>query len=267
MSTISSEAKRNVVLLSIATLFTIIVLAGTVLFSVGTRDVQASNVDEARVNELIERYIDKNIGDIHTKLIKYIEDQQNGDQQQATADAFENPLPNLIRDWNPTRGAKNADITIVDYSEFQCPFCGRSRGTLDELAKRYEGKIQIVYKNFPLDFHPEAVPAAKAAYAANKQGKFWEMHDKLFATQKSFKGGDIDALMAGYAEELGLNMDKFKKDYNDPAVAKQVKDEMAQGSKVGVRGTPNFFINGTRLVGAQPFPKFEEAIEAALKAK
>ncbi|MBA44442.1 MAG: disulfide bond formation protein DsbA [Magnetococcales bacterium] len=260
MSTISSEAKRNVVLLSIATLFTIIVLAGTVLFSVGTRDVQASNVDEARVNELIERYIDKNIGDIHTKLIKYIEDQQNGDQQQATADAFENPLPNLIRDWNPTRGAKNADITIVDYSEFQCPFCGRSRGTLDELAKRYEGKIQIVYKNFPLDFHPEAVPAAKAAYAANKQGKFWEFHDVMFANQQNLS----EDLYVKTARDLGLDIEKFNADRNSADADAAIKQDAADGTEIGVRGTPFFLINGVPLSGAQPVAAFEAVIQQHL---
>ncbi len=165
------------------------------------------------------------------------------------------------------KGPNNAPVKIYEFSDFQCPFCSRGANSVDQVIKKYGDKVQVVFKAYPLPFHKEAEPAHRAAIAAGKQGKFWEMHDKLFATQKSFKGGDIDALMAGYAEELGLNMDKFKKDYNDPAVAKQVKDEMAQGSKVGVRGTPNFFINGTRLVGAQPFPKFEEAIEAALKAK
>lgn len=260
MSTMSSEAKRNVVLLSIATLFTIIVLAGTVLFSMGTRDVQASNIDEARVNELVERYIDKNIGEIHTKLIKYIEDQQNGDQQQATADAFENPLPNLIRDWNPVRGADDAAITIVDYSEFQCPFCGRSRGTLDELAKRYEGKIRIVYKNFPLDFHPEAVPAAKAAYAANNQGKFWEYHDVLFANQQNLS----DDLYVKTARDLGLDIEKFNADRNSAAAEEAVKQDAADGAEVGVRGTPFFLINGVPLSGAQPVAAFEAIIQQHL---
>lgn len=260
MSTMSSEAKRNVVLLSIATLFTIIVLAGTVLFSMGTRDVQASNLDEARVNELVERYIDKNIGEIHAKLIKYIEDQQNGDQQRATADAFENPLPNLIRDWNPVRGADDADITIVDYSEFQCPFCGRSRGTLDELAKRYEGKIRIVYKNFPLDFHPEAVPAAKAAYAAHKQGKFWEFHDVMFANQQNLS----DELYVKTARELGLDVEKFNADRNSDAAEEAVKQDAADGAEVGVRGTPFFLINGVPLSGAQPVAAFEAIIQQHL---
>ena len=263
MSNMSSEAKRNVVLLSIATLFTVIVLAGTVLFSVGTRDVQASNVDEARVNELIERYIDKNIGDIHTKLIKYIEDQQNGDAQRATEDAFSNPVEVTIRDWNPRRGAKNPKVTIVDFSEFQCPFCGRSRGTLDEIAKRYEGDVQIVYKNFPLDFHPEAIPSAKAAYAANEQGKFWEFHDILFANQQNLG----EELYVKAAKEVGLDMAKFNEVRNSQAAEDAIKQDAADGAEAGVRGTPFFLIGGVPLSGAQPVSAFEAIIQRHLANK
>lgn len=260
MSTMSSTAKRNVVLLSIATLFTVIVLAGTVLFSMGTRDVQASTVDEARVNELIERYIDKNIGTIHTKLIKYIETQQAGDEQQATANAFENPIEVPIRDWNPARGDAGAKITIVDFSEFQCPFCARSRGTLDELAKRYEGNIRIIYKNFPLDFHNEAKPSAQAAFAANKQGKFWEFHDVMFANQQNLG----EELYVKAAKDLGLNLEQFNKDRNSTAAEEAVAQDAADGAAAGVRGTPFFLINGVPLSGAQPVAAFESIIQQHL---
>lgn len=260
MSNMSSEAKRNVVLLSIATLFTIIVLAGTVLFSMGTRDVMASNLDEARVNELVEQYIDKHIPDIHKKLIAYIEKQQNVDEQQATADAFENPKPEHIRDWNPILGPKDAAITIVDYSEFQCPFCGRSRATIKEVMKRYEGKVRHVFKNFPLDFHPEATPAAKAGYAANKQGKFWEFHDILFANQQSVG----EELYLKAAKDLNLDIEQFNKDRNSDEAAEAVSQDAADGAEIGVRGTPFFLINGVPLSGAQPTAAFEAIIQQHL---
>jgi protein-disulfide isomerase len=166
-----------------------------------------------------------------------------------------------------TKGPANAPVTIFAFSEFQCPFCSRGKATLDEVVKnpKYEGKIKVVFKSYPLPFHQQAKSASVAAYAAGKQGKFWEMHDLLFANQGRLK--EEGALYTELAKQLGLNMDKFAKDSADPALAAQVDAEMAEGSKVGVQGTPTFFINGKRLVGAQPAPAFEAAIDAALSGK
>jgi protein-disulfide isomerase len=162
-----------------------------------------------------------------------------------------------------TKGPKNAPVTIYEFSDFQCPYCTRANATLQEVYKQYEGKIQIVFKAFPLPFHQEAEPAHRAALAAGKQGKFWEMHDKFFGAQQRLKEPGIWDV---YAKELGLNMDKFKKDFESDELKKQVQAEMQEGQAVGVRGTPAFFINGTRLVGAQPIDKFKEVIDAELKA-
>ncbi|MEZ4461483.1 MAG: DsbA family protein [bacterium] len=163
-----------------------------------------------------------------------------------------------------TKGPKNAPITVFEFSDFQCPYCSRADATLSQVFKDYEGKIQVVFKAFPLPFHQEAEPAHRAAIAAGKQGKFWEMHDKLFGAQQRLKEAGI---FDTYAKELGLNLDKFKKDMESDEVKKQVQAEMEEGKAVGVRGTPAFFINGTRLVGAQPIEKFKEVIDAELKAK
>jgi protein-disulfide isomerase len=163
-----------------------------------------------------------------------------------------------------TKGPKNAPITIVEFSDFQCPFCARGTDTLNSIYKEYDGKIRVVFKAFPLPFHKEAPAAHRGAIAAGKQGKFWEYHDKLFSNVKALKEPGI---FKKYAQELGLNMAKWEKDFNDPAVAKQVDDEMKQGQAVGVRGTPAFFINGTRLVGAQPPAKFKAVIDAELQKK
>ncbi|QED28903.1 thioredoxin [Microvenator marinus] len=163
-----------------------------------------------------------------------------------------------------TRGPKNAPVTIFAFSDFQCPFCARAAGTIEEVMKEYDGKVQLVFKAYPLPFHQEAPAAHRAALAAAKQGKFWEMHDKLFATMKEFKtAGHFEKV----AQELGLNMEKFKADFNSDELKKQVDAEMAEGSAVGVRGTPAFFINGNRVVGAQPLPKFKEVIDAELAKK
>ena len=166
-----------------------------------------------------------------------------------------------------TKGPANAPVKIYEFSDFQCPFCQRGANTIDDVVEQYGDKVQVIFKAYPLPFHKQADQAHRAAIAAGKQGtdKFWKMHDKLFANQRAFKTGDMDELMKQYAGELGLNVDKFMKDYNSPAVAKQVEAEMEMGKGVGVRGTPNFVINGTRLTGAQPLPKFKAAIDAALK--
>lgn len=162
----------------------------------------------------------------------------------------------------PILGPKNAPITIVEYSDFQCPYCKRGDASLKEAISDYKGKVKVAFKHYPLPFHKKAPGASKAAMAAGEQGKFWEMHDLLFENQSSLGSNDT---YIGYAEQLGLNVDKFKKDLDNPEYDKIIAQDMAQGKKVGVRGTPAFFINGTRLVGAQPASKFKSVIDAALK--
>ncbi len=161
-----------------------------------------------------------------------------------------------------TKGPKNAKVTIYEFSDFQCPYCSRANASIQEVLKAYPKDVQVVFKAFPLPFHKEAEPAHRAALAAGKQGKFWEMHDKFFANQKALKTPNI---WNQYAQEIGLNMDKFQKDFDSAEIKKQVQDEMAMGKTVGVRGTPAFFVNGNRIVGAQPFAKFKEVIDAELK--
>lgn len=184
-------------------------------------------------------------------------------QQPPAAEAtVVNMVP--VRADDPAKGAKDYLVTIVAFSDFQCPFCSRGASTIEEVLKEYDGKVQLVFKAYPLPFHQEAPAAHRAALAAGKQGKFWEMHDKLFATTKDFKtAGHFEKL----AQELGLNMQKFNADFNSEELKKQVDAEMAEGTAVGVRGTPAFFINGNRVVGAQPLAKFKEVIDAELKNK
>ncbi len=162
------------------------------------------------------------------------------------------------------QGPANAPITIYEFSSFQCPFCARGAETLRQVVKEYPGKIKIVYKNFPLAFQAQAEPAGRAALAAGRQNKFWEYYDLIYANQGKLRE---DGTFVAWAKELGLNIEKFEKDMADPAIAEQVKSEQAEGSKIGVQGTPAFFINGTRLVGAQPIDKFKEVIDAELAKK
>ena len=161
----------------------------------------------------------------------------------------------------PVKGPSAAKVTLIEFSDFQCPFCSRVNPTLKQIEDEYKGKIKIAFRNLPLPFHDKAHLAAEAALAANEQGKFWAMHDKLFANQQALDRPNLDK----YAQELGLNMAKFTAALDSGKFKDKVDQDAKEGASVGATGTPTFFINGNRLVGAQPADKFKELIDAELK--
>jgi protein-disulfide isomerase len=161
----------------------------------------------------------------------------------------------------PVKGAKDALVTIVQYSDFQCPFCSRVEPTINQVMKEYGGKVRVAWRDLPLPFHPNAMPAAIAARAAGEQGKFWEMHDKIFADQAHMDRPTYEK----YAGELGLNMAKFKAALDAEKGKDAIKADSDSGAKIGARGTPAFFINGKFLSGAQPFEMFKTKIDEELK--
>ena len=149
------------------------------------------------------------------------------------------------------------------FSDFQCPFCSRAVPDVKEIEDDYKGKVKIAFKQLPLPFHDKAHLAAEAALAANEQGKFWPYHDKLFANQQALDRPSLEK----YAEELGLNMGKFKAALDSGKFKDKVDSDAKEGAAVGATGTPTFFINGTKVVGAQPFPAFQTVIDQELKGK
>jgi protein-disulfide isomerase len=161
----------------------------------------------------------------------------------------------------PVKGPASAPVTLVAWSDFQCPFCSRAVPTVRQLEDDYKGKLRIAFKQFPLPFHDKAHLAAEAALAANEQGKFWQMHDKLFANQQALDRASLEK----YAQDLGLDMGKFKAALDSGKFKDKVDAEDKEGAAFGVTGTPTFFINGTRLVGAQPLEAFKAAIDKELK--
>ncbi len=161
----------------------------------------------------------------------------------------------------PIRGAKNAKVTIVMFSDYQCPFCSRVEPTVKKVLETYPNDVKLAFKQLPLPFHNNAHVAAEAALAAKAQGKFWEMHDKMFANQTAIDRPSLEK----YAGEIGINVDKFKADLDSGKWKAQVDKELAQGNKIGARGTPSFFINGKSFVGAQPFEAFKAKIDEELK--
>ena len=160
----------------------------------------------------------------------------------------------------PVKGGKSPKVNIVVWSDFQCPFCGRAEPTMKQIIDTYKDEVSIEWKNQPLPFHPNAMPAAKAAMAAHKQGKFWQMHDLMFANQTALS----DAKYEEWAQQAGLNVAKWKADKESPEVAEEIKKDMAQGSAAGANGTPTFFINGKLISGALPFDSFKSIIDAQI---
>jgi protein-disulfide isomerase len=162
---------------------------------------------------------------------------------------------------SPVKGSSAAKVTVVAFSDFQCPFCSRAVPTMKQIEDTYRNKVRIAFKNLPLPFHDHAQMAAEASLAAHEQGKFWEYHDKLFANQQALDRPSLEK----YATEIGLNLPKFKAALDSGKFKKQVDDDAKQGGSIGATGTPTFFVNGRVLVGAQPFDKFKELIDQELK--
>lgn len=161
----------------------------------------------------------------------------------------------------PIKGAARPLVTIVEYSDFECPFCGGFAATLDELVNAYPDDVRVVFQQFPLGMHPGAEPAARASVAAQAQGRFWAMHDRLFRERYA----DADALVE-LAGQLGLDEARFAADLGSETVAARVRDEQAHGRSIGVRSTPNFFINGQRIEGALPPDKLGALVDRERQA-
>jgi protein-disulfide isomerase len=198
---------------------------------------------------------------VYDVLMKTAKTEVGGGEPSAAGEAPSGPAKKVDVGNAPVRGPKNAPITVVLFSDFQCPFCGRVEPSIAELEKAYPGKVRVAWKNFPLSFHSNAKPAAEAALAANEQGKFWEMHDILFKNQQALSAADLEK----YAKEIGLNLDRFKAAMDSHKFAAQIDADTKQGSELGVSGTPAAFVNGQLVSGAQPVDAFKKIVDAELK--
>jgi len=167
------------------------------------------------------------------------------------------------------KGEKNAKVTMVEFSDYQCPFCKRyAEETMAQIEKEYiaSGKVRYIVRDLPLEFHQFAQAAAEAAKCAGAQGKYFEYGDQLFANQDSWsKEADVSKTFSGYAATLGLNGAKFSQCLTNGEQKAAVEADAALAKKAGLGGTPSFVINAKILVGAQPFVQFKAAIDEALK--
>lgn len=178
---------------------------------------------------------------------------------------FKNPLKPEIEDNRAIWGPKDAPVTIVEYSDFQCPYCSRGFQTIEEVKKAYPGKIRFVFKHLPLDFHPLAMPAAKYFEAIARQSpeKAYKFHDLVFSNQ-----GDLNAKKEAFlkdsARKAGADMKKLDKDLADSSLTERITKDTAEAQKFGISGTPGFIINGVSLKGAYPFAEFKTIIDRHL---
>lgn len=169
------------------------------------------------------------------------------------------------------KGKDNAKVTIVEFTDFECPFCERFfNETLPQIEKEYikTGKAKLYVRHFPLDFHAAAMPAALASECANIQGKFWEYHNKIFAEQEKIAGKTAEAIniqLKTFAKNLRLNTSQFDVCLDNETKKENVTNDLNDGKAAGVSGTPTFFINGRKVVGAQPFSAFKAIIDEELK--
>jgi protein-disulfide isomerase len=167
------------------------------------------------------------------------------------------------------QGKGSTGVTLVEYGDYQCPYCGQYYPIVRQVQAKYNDQIFFQFRNYPLqNLHPNAFSAARAAEAAAKQNKFWEMHDALYENQQQWSElSDASTYFSNLAKRLGLNMDQFKKDYASSAVNDLINADLAAGNKLGVTGTPTFFIDGKKVEVTQDPASFDKAIQAAIDAK
>jgi len=190
-------------------------------------------------------------------------DVADGDSIAVPTEAAVVAEPTIVEvsiDDDPWTGGKNADVVIIEFSDFECPYCARGAEVVDELLDIYGDDIKVVFRDFPLSFHENAHIAAEAAECANEQDMFWEYHDVLFANQGAM---DMDSLKT-YASELGLDSGEFNECLESRSMSAEVDADFAEGQSYGVRGTPAFFINGQLISGAQPVENFKAVIDPLL---
>ncbi len=238
-------------------------------------DDKTPAVTEAEVKSFYEAHAQQMPGpfeQIRDRLRKYLQD-QNRDQRLReyeaslrTAARVEVTLPRPepprvdVAAIGPARGPANAPVTIVMFSDFQCPFCAQANPTIERVLRTYGDKVRLVFRDFPLSIHEHAEKAAEAARCAGEQGKFWQMHDMLFGHQDRLAIADLKA----DARQIGLDGPKFDACLDSGRMAPRVKEDLQAGERAGVDGTPAFFINGQILSGAQPFEEFKRVIDGEL---
>ncbi len=187
------------------------------------------------------------------------------DESKKRDDEFANPLKPSIDEKRVIFGPKDAKITIIEYSDFQCPYCTKGHATIEEVMKAYPKDVRVIYKHLPLDFHPMAMPAARyfEAIAIQDHAKAEKFYNEVFMHQGEL-GSKKEGLLKDISKKLGVDMKKLEKDLDSEVVTKNIEADMEEARKFNFSGTPGFLINGVSLRGAYPFPEFKAIIDRQL---
>ncbi len=251
------------------------IIAGSLIAASCTTETQFRNqVAKAIANDpsIIAQAIEKNPVQILTALQNASKNAQEAlakekeaQDRKALEETFEKPLITAIRSDESILGPKDAPITLVEYSDFECPFCARGFSTVKELMTKYKGKIRFVYKHLPLSFHPQALISAKYYEAIRLQDekKAFAFHDEIYKNQKKLAGGVT--FLDATAKSIGADLSRLKKDVESPAIAKRIDDDIREAASLGIEGTPGFVINGVPVRGAYPADHFVGIVDELQK--
>ena len=237
----------------------------------GEIDQKARPVSDSEVKAVYEATRDRFVGQPEGQALKQIEGTMRGHRRAerragllrelrlkySVRVLLEPPRIAIDASKGPSQGPQDAPVTIVEFSDFQCPYCAAIAPSLKRIEEQYRGGVRVVFRHFPLPIHKDASSAAEAAACANDQGKFWEMHDKLFANQQSLQIGDLKR----HAREAGLDLEAFSRCLDSGQRSQRVQEDLAEGSASGVSGTPTVFVNGRLLGGAVPYELLAKVIE------
>jgi protein-disulfide isomerase len=201
--------------------------------------------------------IEQRMAEAHDAFIEKLK------EKVAITISLEPPRQKVAVAGHPEKGPKDAPIELIEFSDFQCPFCQRANPTVEQVLKTYGNRIHFVYREYPLPSHPNARQAAEAAACADEQGRFWQFHDELFANPAKLTDPDLK----DHAVAAGLDASRFNTCFDSRRFKSDVEKDIAEGNEAGVSGTPAFFINGRALEGAQPFEAFKRVIDEELAAK
>ncbi len=222
--------------------------------------------------KMITDVIEKNPADFILTFQKAAKDAQGvlakkkeEEEKQKLAQAYDNPLVPVIRKDESIRGKKGAPLVLVEYSDFECPYCTRGFNTVVELMKKYGDKLQFIYKHLPLSFHRQAMLASQYYEAIRLQDekKAFKFHDEIFKNQRKLKNGE--KFLKATAKSLGVNMAKLAKDYKSAPVLARIEEDQKEAAKFGMQGTPGFLLNGIPVKGAYPTSHFDGIIEELKK--
>lgn len=232
-------------------------LAGSIIPALSTEATL-----ETSMEEFVKQVIRDNPELIIESLNEYIKEQKALKKKGVQlGDRFINRLDDQVGPDNPSRGPVDAPITIITYSEFQCPYCKKAAKTISQVMDAYPDQIRVIFKNLPLQFHDDAIPAAYSALAAMRQGKFWEYHDVLFTDGTPLNEESYRKI----ANTLELDLEQFDSDRQSEEIAEQVREDMERAKTLNLNATPSFIINGVLVQGARPLEYFSKIIDRLLQ--